>query len=217
VLESVIRPEDAKLVETAPEPERQPGAGELTVVQPVIPRPDPPPADPPVTPPAAPAAPPSVPPTLTETKREMVTAPAPRSRPRTLVEAKVRQELLSGEKVQQEGGVRREGPVQFDVVGKSYGAYDEALVFAVKNRWFALLEARRFAGGAAGRVVINFRLYSDGSVRIVEPTESTVDALLEDYCVRAVREPAPFGKWPKEMLREVGKPYREIRFTFFYN
>jgi hypothetical protein len=213
--ESVIRPEEAKLVETAPEPERQPGAGELAVVQPVVPPPDTRPAEPPPIP--APAAMPSVAPTRPETKNEPSPAPAPRSRPRTLVEAKVRQELLSGEKVRQDGGVGRQGPVQLDVVGKSYGAYDEALVFAVKNRWFALLDARRFAGGAAGRVVINFNLFSDGSVRIVEPTESSVDALLEDYCIRAVREPAPFGKWPKEMLREVGKPYREIRFTFYYN
>jgi hypothetical protein len=220
--EPVARAELPPLAEPVREPERQPGADELAMVQPVIKRTEPEPVpsvetriesriEPRVE--SAPVQPEPVKPAIAESSLRQ----PPRSRPRTLVEARLRQELLSGEKVKQEGGAPREGRVQFDVQGKSYGAYDEALVMAVKNRWFALLEARRFAGSASGWVIINFKLYSDGSVRIVEPTESTVDPLLDDFCIRAVRDPAPYGKWPREMLRDIGKPFREIRFTFYYN
>jgi hypothetical protein len=104
-----------------------------------------------------------------------------------------------------------------DVQGKSFGSYDEALVMAVQNRWFQLLEQVRFAGGTTGRVVINFRLFADGTVSIVEPTESEVDAFLESLCVRAVRDPSPYAEWPQAMVREIGRKFREIRFTFYYD
>jgi hypothetical protein len=223
-VETVARPVAPRLIEKAAEPARPAGLGELALARPEVrmpeePKPSPPPEakpepepEPPVetavvsapTPPVAPVTAP--PPT-----------PAPRARPRTVAEAKIRQALLAGEKMQQEGGVARKGPVQLDVKGVPFGAYDEMLIAAVQNRWFGLLEERRFAGGTIGRVVVTFKLHSDGSVRIVEPTESSVDPLMTGLCVRAIRDPSPYEKWPSDMLRMIGAPSREMRFTFFYN
>lgn len=228
-VEAVARPSaPPRLVEKAPEPARPRGLGDLALVQPEVrPRPEPEPERRPETPvrpdpaprpeptpraevdpsPAPPEVSPNAPPP----------APAPRARPRTVAEAKLRQALLAGEKMQQEGGVARKGPVQLDVKGVPFGAYDEMLIAAVQNRWFSLLEERRFAGGTIGRVVVTFKLHSDGSVRIVEPTETSVDPLMTGLCVRAIRDPAPYEKWPSDMLRMIGAPSREMRFTFFYN
>ncbi len=211
--EPVVRPETPKLVDPSVEPERQPGIGDLAMVQPEVSRPPPLPDNPRVRPESKTI--PERPPDLVEPAPAV--APPTHTRPKTVAEAKLRQELLDGQKFRQEGGVPNEGPRRLDVQGKMYGSYDEALIMAVKNRWYTLLDQTRFAGGGTGRVVINFRLYSDGSVSIVEPTESNVDAFLESLCVRAVRDPAPYAAWPTAMLREVGRKYREIRFTFYYD
>jgi outer membrane biosynthesis protein TonB len=224
--EQVAAFEMPKLVEKIPEPARQKGLGEMALPS-VIPipqvTPEPPVERPPertaeITPPPKPQPTPepvTVQAQPAETGQE---TPAPRARPRTITEAKARQSLLSGEKMKQEGGVSRKGPVSLDVKGVPFGAYDEALIMAVQNRWFALLEERKFAGGARGKVVVKFNLHNDGSVRIVEPHESTLDdALLTALCVRAIRDPSPYEKWPSDMLRMLGTNMREMRFTFFYN
>jgi hypothetical protein len=140
-----------------------------------------------------------------------------RARPRTVTEAKLRQELLAGQKMRQEGGVERKGPVQVDAEGLPFGAYDEAMVGAVQNRWFALLEEQRYVGGVSGRVVVRFRLHSDGTVRSCEAAETNVDPLFTELCVRAVSDPSPYEKWPTDMLRMIGSNVREMRFTFLYN
>ena len=206
-VENVARPvPPPPLVEKLPEPARPAGIGDLAVVRPEV-KPQPAPKEKPPTEPVPSDSSPEAPPP----------APAPRSRPRTVAEAKLRQALLAGEKMKQEGGAPRKGPVQLDVKGVPFGAYDEMLIAAVQNRWFALLEEQRFAGGSIGRVVVTFKLHSDGSVRIVEPTETSVDPLMTGLCVRAIRDPAPYEKWPSDMLRMIGAPFREMKFTFYYN
>lgn len=210
--EQVAKLEVPKLLERAAEPERRPGLGDLAVPVPApvpVVRADPPEEPRPTPQEVVQQTPPA------ETGQP---SPAPRARPRTVTEAKVRQSLLAGEKSRQDGGVDRKGPVSLDVKGVPFGAYDEALIMAVQNRWFALLDELRFAGGAKGKVVVKFNLHSDGSVRIVEPHESTLDdVLLTALCVRAIRDPSPYEKWPSDMLRMIGSNMREMRFTFFYN
>lgn len=192
------------LVQPTPEPVRPPGVGDLAMVrvEPKVVEPPPPPKP------------------LDETIRptpQPTPAAEPRARPRTVTEAKLRQALLAGEKMKQAGGVERKGPVQVDAQGLPFGAYDEAMVAAVQNRWYGLLDERRFAGGARGRVVVKFMLMSDGSVRQCEAVETGVDPLFTALCVRSVTDPAPYEKWPSDMLRMIGSPMREMRFTFYYN
>lgn len=143
-------------------------------------------------------------------------APPVRERPRTLAEARARQALIAGEKMKQDGGVARRGPVQLQVKGLPFGAYDEAMFAAIQSRWFSLLDERRYAGGT-GRVRVQFKQYQDGSVRLVEPTETTVDALFTAYCLRAITDPAPYGRWPADMARMLGTNFREITVTFYYH
>ncbi len=224
--EQVAALEMPSLAERVPEPTRQQGLGEIAIPT-VIPipqvAPEPPPErtaevvqppDPQTQPTPRPLVP-TVQVAAAETSQEPV---VPRARPRTITEAKARQSLLAGDKMKQDGGVPRKGPVSLDVKGVPFGAYDEALIMAVQNRWFALLSELKFAGGARGKVVVKFNLHADGSVRIVEPHESTLDdQLLTAMCVRAIRDPSPYEKWPSDMMRMLGTNMREMRFTFFYN
>ncbi|MCC7374637.1 MAG: hypothetical protein IT581_08270 [Verrucomicrobiales bacterium] len=210
--ENVAKPIEPQIAEKPPEPERAPGIGDLAMARPEVK-----PAAPPVTPAPTPPNPNNSPTLNRQANDPSVTTPPPKARPRTVTEARLRQDLLAGEKMKQDGGVTRKGKMALDVKGTGFGAYDEALILAVQNRWFSLLDERRFAGGVTGKVVVKFKLHADGSVRIVEPTESTVDALMTSLCVRAVRDPSPYEKWPSEMLRLIGSNSREVKFTFFYN
>jgi len=140
----------------------------------------------------------------------------PRPRPRTVVEAKLRQGIIQGEKMKQDGGVRNRGPlVAFDAKATTFGAYDEAIIAAVQRRWYDLLEDSKLPT-RPGRVVITFQLHADGRITGLTVDEEDVGDILAVYCRRAISDPAPFAHWPDDMKRQIAKEYREIKFGFYY-
>jgi hypothetical protein len=144
-------------------------------------------------------------------------APAAHERPRTVQQA-LQQQSLPGRQMQQEGGVRRQRAIpSFDVKGTPFGEYDHAIVMAVTQRWYDLLDSRRFAQDRSGEVVIQFRLKPDGTVMNLHQTQNSVGEMLGYVCQEAVEESAPFAKWPPDMMRMIGANYREITFSFYYN
>jgi len=143
-------------------------------------------------------------------------------RPRTLKEALLRNKQLNnrlaGEKMKQDGGVKRRSVMSsLDVTATEFGAYDAAIIAAVQNRWYDLLENRQYAGEQTGKVTLKFRLNVDGSVSEVSFMDSTVDLALGMLCQSAVKDPAPYAPWPSDMRRKIGEPFREVTFTFYYN
>lgn len=140
-------------------------------------------------------------------------------RVRTLAEARARQENRPpGEKMKQEGGVKRR--LEFaalDAKATPFGAYDAAFVNAVSDRWFALLEQKRYAGYQHGKVVLQFALNSDGRITDMKVQESSVDLDLSLLCEMAVIDPAPYAPWPSDLRRLVGGTQRKVQFTFYYN
>jgi hypothetical protein len=147
------------------------------------------------------------------------TGTAEQTRPRTLVEAKMRQQQsnpMPGEKMKQEGGVKRHHLVpSFDAKGTTFGAYDAAFIEAVEQRWFDLLDSRQFALDRTGKVVLQFRLTYDGRITDMQTAQSTVGETLAYVCQLAVTDPAPYEKWSSDMRREMGDS-RKIQFTFYY-
>jgi hypothetical protein len=127
-----------------------------------------------------------------------------------------RMAALAGEKMRQEGGVRRHGLVSLDVVASPFGNYDRDLIYAVQERWYSLLDEHGFAGERTGKVTLRFHLNQDGSVTAMNLVENTVDLTLALLCQSAIHDPAPFAPWPTEMRREIGAKYREVTFTFYY-
>ena len=45
-----------------------------------------------------------------------------------------------------------------------FGRYDEAFIKAVQNRWYDLIDERRFAASVTGKVQVTFRLNYDGRI-----------------------------------------------------
>jgi outer membrane biosynthesis protein TonB len=140
--------------------------------------------------------------------------PQPYERPRTLEEARARSGNY-GKQSRIVGGVPRIGiDPSLDVKGTPLGDYLAHMVDAVGDHWHKLLEHE--SADLSGKVVLHFRLHSDGTVTDVKPLKNEVGDVLESVCERGVKEPAPFGKWPPEMLLEISKDYYDITFTFFY-
>ena len=140
-------------------------------------------------------------------------------RPRTIREALAQQQdsRPPGEKMKQEGGVRRKAEISgVDTKATAFGAYDAALVDAISQRWYTLLDEREYASDSRGKVVLQFRLHYDGRITDMNVAENTSSEVLSLICQKAVLDPAPFAAWPSDMRRTLGDT-RNIQFTFFYN
>ena len=139
------------------------------------------------------------------------------TRPRTLAEAKMRQAMLSGEKMQQDGGVKRRLEIDsLDARATPFGEYDRELIEAIRSRWFDLLESKQFSRDGTGRVVIDFRLDYNGHISGLRVVNTDVNDLLAYICQKSISDPAPFAQWPTDMRRLIGADYRDIQFTFYY-
>ena len=141
-------------------------------------------------------------------------------RPRTIREA-LALNHLPGLQMFQEGGVRRHLEISsLDAKATSFGAYDYALIDAVSQSWYRLLDQTQYASDSRGRVVIQFDLHSDGSVTDLKIVEDSADdsfgGIWAIACQAAVEDAAPFAPWPSDMLHEIGSNLRNVRFTFFY-
>lgn len=154
-----------------------------------------------------------------EPKPQPDTGQEEHTRPRTLVDARMREQQrnqVSGEKMKQDGGVRRHSNIDaFDVKGTLSGAYDQALVDAISQRWYALLDERQFALDRSGVVVIEFTLHYDGRISDVEIKKTSVGDTLAYVCRAAITEPAPYAPWPREMRLQMNDT-RRITFSFSY-
>ena len=141
------------------------------------------------------------------------------TRPRTLREALARQpeKRLPGQKMKQEGGVRpRLEIASFDTKATPVGTYDAALVDAIAECWYGLLDAQEYASDYRGKVVLQFHLHSDGRITDVKVSENTAGSVPGLLCETAVDKPAPYPAFPGDMRRIVGET-RSIQFTFFYH
>ncbi len=140
------------------------------------------------------------------------------SRPRTIQEARARQRDSSvpGIKMKQEGGVRRHlDMASLDVKATPFGAYDAALVEAISQRWFDLLDERVYASDSRGKVVLQFKLHYDGRITDMTVAENNAGEVFGLICEKAVLDPAPFAPFPGDLRRMLGDS-RHIQFSFYY-
>ena len=140
-------------------------------------------------------------------------------RPRTLAQAFQQDPRLAGEVMKQDGGVARRGRIAVDAAASPLGDYDREFIAAVERCWYALLEDRRYMLDCHGKVVIDFKLNYDGrlSELLRSHTDAGVGDLMAMVCELALTKPAPYQRWPGDMRRLVGKDYRDVRFTFYYD
>jgi hypothetical protein len=139
------------------------------------------------------------------------------ARPRTVAEAKARLQnaSLPGQKMRQDGGVKsRLEFSSLDARQTPFGAYDSAIVAAIREQWYNLLE--KTPPTQVGRVSLEFRLHADGRIAAMKETVNTVGPVFGWVCQQAVLQPSPSAPWPTDMRRLVGADYREVCFTFYY-
>jgi hypothetical protein len=159
-----------------------------------------------------------------ETALQPDTGTAEQTRPRTLTEARMRQQnnMMPGQAMKQEGGMRRRLEISsLDAKETPFGAYDAAFIEAVQQEWYNLLDESGHELDRHGRVVVQFHLNYDGSISDMKVVDNTADDSLNGtmgiICEEAVTHPQPYQAWPREMRLEIDKDYREIQFTFFYD
>lgn len=143
--------------------------------------------------------------------------PSPKPKYRTLAQARIAKGIQVSPKMKQEGGVEHRGKVALDVKGTVFGAYDAALVYAVQQRWYHLLQERNFSGERTGKVVLEFRLHANGRVTHARIAENDVGDFLALLCQKGVEDNSPYEEWPSDMRRMNRSDHREMRFTFYYN
>ncbi|MCD8534390.1 MAG: hypothetical protein LR011_06250 [Verrucomicrobia bacterium] len=151
-----------------------------------------------------------------ETSQETTTPPKPSSRPRSLSEARKRNQLV-GEVTKVESlsdNLCCTGMV--DAQNKSFGDYDLRLQVAIQNAWYRIVNSLVIGTTERGTVIIKFRLLENGSVEPTTVDRTSVGLLLTAACQDAIEGAAPFGAWPQKMREEIGKPSRDITFTFGY-
>jgi hypothetical protein len=145
---------------------------------------------------------------------------AEEQRPRTIREALMRQhrDTLVGDKMKQDGGVKHRLDISsLDAKATPFGDYDARFIEIIQSRWYDLLDNQSYDGYRNGKVSLQFRLYYDGRITDMKVLDEDVGLGLSLLCQKAVLDPAPFDKWEREMRLMVDKPYRELKFTFFYN
>lgn len=154
-----------------------------------------------------------------EPKQQTETGKEEHTRPRTLVEARMREQSrnqIMGDKMKQDGGVQRHLAISaFDAKATLSGAYDQALIDAITKRWYDLLDNEQFALDRSGIVVIEFTLHYDGRVSDVQIDKTTVGDTLAYVCRAAITEPAPYMEWPRDMRLQMGDT-RRVTFAFSY-
>jgi hypothetical protein len=140
---------------------------------------------------------------------------AERKRPTRLNQVRPQPSLLAGQRMRQEGGVRRRGQVSLDAKATPFGAYDAAIIAAIQQRWYDILDEGT-SSTRTGKVGVEFRLHYDGRITDLRVVEQDVGELLTLFCRRAISDPAPFAPWGNEMRQMIGRDYRDVRFTFYY-
>jgi len=153
--------------------------------------------------------------TMTVAKADLKPQPE-RARPRTIKEAMLRNQI-PGQKMKQSGGAEQRPNTGFNVKATGFGAYDRAFIDAVSSRWYDLLDNMSYDAYQPGRVKLEFNLNYDGRITEMKILETTVTETLTLLCQKAVLDPAPYDKWPREMRLMIGEDSRRITFTFFYN
>jgi TonB family protein len=102
-----------------------------------------------------------------------------------------------------------------------FNEYDKAMVDLISSNWYGIISKRVYAKFERyqpdiGKIVVRYRLNYDGSVTNVQVMASNMNRLYDQACEEALKKSSPFSKWPSDMEKMVGKNYREITFTFYY-
>jgi hypothetical protein len=113
-------------------------------------------------------------------------------------------------------GTENIGAVAYDAKWSAYGEYMQKFVESVDIQWQRIIQQSNIYPVAGTKVVVKFRMDSEGDIPEIISVESSGGRVAKDACVSAIVARAPYGAWPEDMISVLGKS-QEITFTFNYN
>ena len=128
-------------------------------------------------------------------------------------------ELVKAAANQTVGKKRYLSSESLDPADTSFAEYHERVFTAIEQQWYSLLNQQSKSRASSGKIVVSFRLASDGRVTEVNTELNEVGGIMAPLCNRAILDAAGregFGAWSSDMRRLVGADHRTIRFSFHY-
>lgn len=134
--------------------------------------------------------------------------PLPRQR------VKLPPDLTYGQLTRSKGSVGRRGKLAMDATFSQFGEYEQQFYVAVQAGWYQEIEFYQPIDISA-RVVVRFRIKSDGTIEDVTVVHSTAGEIATLICQAALTKRSPFRPWTEEMVQVFGRE-RVMEVAFYY-
>ncbi len=113
-------------------------------------------------------------------------------------------------------GTDNTGLISYDAKWNSYSEYLQRMIECVQEQWEKILEPSALYPERGTRVVVKFRLNSQGKIAEIVNVTSNGNRDAQNACVSAIVEPQPFGPWSEDMITTLGTE-QELTFAFYYD
>jgi hypothetical protein len=137
------------------------------------------------------------------------TQPVPRARPR------LSPDLVHGPVMRSVGSVSRRGALAIDATFSEFGEYQQQFYAAVQAGWYQEIEFFQPID-TSSRVVVSFRITSDGAIHDVSILYSNASEIASLICETALTKRSPFRPWTQEMVKVFGNE-RVLKVVFHYH
>ena len=129
---------------------------------------------------------------------------------------RVRMDVLPGPVMSTMGSVPGLGTLAIDAKFSEFGEYLDRMYEIVGTQWLLLAShVRRGSVQTSSRVIVDFVITSDGTLRTIEIAFSSAGQASTLICKDAIQSRAPFNDWTEEMIDSLGEE-QPIRVTFIY-
>jgi len=112
-------------------------------------------------------------------------------------------------------GVSTAGQVAVDAHFSQFGDYLQELIDIVQIQWERILTSSSLSPKSSSHVTISFRINSKGQIAEILKVEGDAGEYGTNAALSALREPAPYRAWTKEMVAVLGDD-QVITFSFYY-
>lgn len=134
--------------------------------------------------------------------------PVPRARPT------LSPDLIRGPLMRSEGSASRRGSLAIDATFSEFGEYQQQFYAALQAGWYQEIDFFQPIDTSA-RVVVRFRITSDGVIHDVEVLHTTAGEIATLICQTALTKRSPFRPWTEAMVKVFGHE-RVLEVAFHY-
>lgn len=123
-------------------------------------------------------------------------------------------DLVYGPLMRSEGSTGRRGRIAIDATFSQFGEYERQFYAAVQAGWYQEIDFFQPIDTST-RVVVRFRIQSDGTIDEVTILHSTASEIATLICQMALTKRSPFRPWTEEMVQVFGdERVMEVAFSY---